>query len=64
MVFTVLYPGVALLAMFVVLVFMVMLKHGPRLCGLQHSLVDNGRRRPGYIDGDDEAAYDHRVSVA
>lgn len=61
MVFTVLYPGVALLAMFVVLVIMVMLKHGPRLCGLQHSLVD---RRQGYVHGDDEAAYDHRISVA
>lgn len=61
MVFTVLYPGVALLAMVVILVIMVMLKHGPRLCGLQHSLV--GQRR-GYVDGTDEGAYDHRISVA
>lgn len=62
MVFTVLYPGVALVAMLVVLVIMVMLKHGPRLCGLQHSLDDRNRR--GYVAGSDEAAYDHRISVA
>lgn len=62
MVFTVLYPGVALVAMFVIVVIMVMLRHGPKLCGLQHSLVERGRQ--GYVQGDDEAAYDHRISVA
>lgn len=63
MVFTVLYPGVALLAMVVILVIMVMLKHGPRLCGLQHSLVGQ-QGRGGYVDGSDGGAYDHRISVA
>lgn len=61
MVFMVLYPAVAFLAMFVVLVIMIILKHGPRLCGLQHSIAD---RRQGYMQGDDDAAYDHRISVA
>lgn len=61
MVFIALYPGVALVAMLVIIVIMVMLRHGPKLCGLQHSLV--GERR-GYVDGSDGAAYDHRISVA
>lgn len=61
MVFTVLYPGIAFLAMFIVLVIMVMLKHGPKLCGLKHSLVDD---RQGYGRAGDGEGYDHRISVA
>lgn len=61
MVFIVLYPAVAFLAMIIVLVIMIMLRHGPRLCGLEHSIAD---RQQGYLHGDDKGAYDHRISVA
>lgn len=58
MVFLALFPGVALLAMFVVLIIMVMLKHGPRLCGLQHHAVSHE-----FTDPEDQA-YEQPVSYA
>lgn len=61
MVFMVLYPAVAFVAMFVVLIIMIILKHGPRLCGLRH---DISQERRGYAEAyDEEAAYDHKISV-
>ncbi|XP_016969422.2 uncharacterized protein LOC108037377 [Drosophila rhopaloa] len=52
-----LYPAVAFLALFIVGVIMVMLRFGPRLCGLRHHALP---------DDDDlrEKTYEHEISYA
>ena len=58
MVFMVLYPGVALVAMFIILIIMVMLRHGPRLCGLRHTVASSEHSHL------EDEAYDQRISYA
>ncbi|XP_035784929.1 uncharacterized protein LOC126578817 [Anopheles aquasalis] len=51
------YPAVAMLAMFIVLVIMLILRFGGRLCGLRHhALPDDQDLR--------DQAYDQKVSYA
>lgn len=53
----ILYPAVAALALFIVGVIIIMLRYGPRLCGLRHhALPDNAEYR--------ERVYDHEISYA
>ncbi|XP_017956581.1 uncharacterized protein LOC108651423 [Drosophila navojoa] len=53
----ILYPAVAALALFVIGVIIVMLRYGPRLCGLRHhALPDNHDMR--------EKTYEHEISYA
>lgn len=53
----ILYPAVAALALFVIGVIIVMLRWGPRLCGLRHhALPDNDDLR--------EKTYEHEISYA
>ncbi|KAH8300802.1 uncharacterized protein wrm2 [Drosophila kikkawai] len=52
-----LYPAVAAVALFIVAVIIVMLRYGPRLCGLRHhALPDNDDLR--------EKTYEHEISYA
>ncbi|XP_037940283.1 uncharacterized protein LOC119673122 [Teleopsis dalmanni] len=50
MAFILLYPAVAVLALFIVGVIIIILRFGPRLCGLRHhALPDNNEwRQRGY----------------
>lgn len=57
MAFIVLYPAVAALALFIVGVIMIMLRFGPRLCGLRHHAIPNDEE---YREG----TYDHEISYA
>ncbi|XP_055686963.1 uncharacterized protein LOC129792177 [Lutzomyia longipalpis] len=57
MVFIALFPGVALLAMFIVLIIMVILRHGERLCQLRHHALPDDREMG-------EMAYEQRISMA
>lgn len=57
MAFIILFPAVAALALFIVGVIIIMLRYGPRLCGLRHhALPDNEEYR--------ERSYDHDISYA
>ncbi|XP_012158024.1 uncharacterized protein LOC101459033 [Ceratitis capitata] len=57
MAFILLYPAVAALALFIVGVIIVILRFGPRLCGLRHhALPDNHEW--------DEKSYEHEISYA
>lgn len=58
MVFIVLYPAVALLAMFIVGVIIIILRFGPVLCGLRHTAL------PDIQEWEDGKTYDQRVSFA
>lgn len=57
MVFIMIYPAVAMLAMFIVLVIMLILKFGDRWCGLRHSAL------PDEKDWE-EKAFEQKVSYA
>ncbi|XP_073838355.1 wurmchen 2 transmembrane micropeptide [Musca autumnalis] len=57
MAFIILYPAVAALALFIVGVIMIMLRFGPRLCGLRHHAL------PDREDWQ-ERAYEHEISYA
>lgn len=55
MAFIILYPAVAALALFIIGVIIIMLRFGPRLCGLRHhALPDNNEWR--------ERAFEHDIS--
>lgn len=57
MAFIILYPAVAALALFIVGVIIIMLRFGPRLCGLRHhALPDNHDWQ--------ERVYEHEISYA
>ncbi|XP_059613017.1 uncharacterized protein LOC132259409 [Phlebotomus argentipes] len=57
MVFIALFPAVAMLAMFIVLIIMVILRHGERICNLRHRAFPDDRELS-------ELAYEQRISVA
>ncbi|XP_075161539.1 wurmchen 2 transmembrane micropeptide [Haematobia irritans] len=57
MVFITLYPAVAALALFIVGVIMIMLRFGPRLCGLRHHALPDREDWQG-------RAYEHEISYA
>jgi hypothetical protein len=56
MAFIVIYPGVAMLAMFIVLVIMVLLRYGPQICKVRHTALPDDKEL-----GEDHA-YEQRVS--
>lgn len=58
MVFLVMYPAVAMLAMFVVGVIIILLKFGPVICGVRHHAL------PDMKEWEDEKAYEQTVSYA
>lgn len=58
MAFLIMYPAVALLAMFIVGVIIVMLRWGPVICGLRHTAL------PDEKDWEEDKAYDHKISYA
>lgn len=57
MAFIILYPAVAALALFIVGVIIIMLRFGPKLCGLRHHALP-------YNEEWRERAYDHEISYA
>lgn len=57
MAFIVLYPAVAALAMFVIGVIMVILRFGPRMCGVRHTALTS------HHEWDDQV-YEQKVSYA
>lgn len=58
MVFLVMYPAVAMLAMFVVGVIIILLRYGPVICGVRHHALPDAK------EWEEEKAYDQRVSYA
>jgi len=58
MVFLVMYPAVAMLAMFIVGVIIILLRYGPVICGVRHHALPDIREWEG------QKAYDQRVSYA
>lgn len=58
MAFIVMYPAVALLAMFIVGVIIVMLRYGPVICGLRHHALPDDK------EWEEDKAYDQKVSYA
>lgn len=57
MVFIALYPAIALLAMFIVLVIMILLRHGPKICKVRHHTLPDEKEW-------EEKTFDHAVSYA
>ncbi|KAL9905517.1 uncharacterized protein LOC119631476 [Glossina fuscipes] len=57
MAFIILYPAVAALALFIIGVIIIMLRFGPKLCGLRHHALP-------YNEEWRERAYDHEISYA
>lgn len=58
MVFLVMYPAVALLAMFIVGIIIILLRFGPVICGVRHHAL------PDIREWEDDKAYDQGVSYA
>lgn len=57
MAFIALYPAVAALALFIIGVIMIILRFGPRLCGLRHEALPDREPWQG-------RAYEHEISYA
>ncbi|XP_053955309.1 uncharacterized protein LOC129241993 [Anastrepha obliqua] len=57
MAFILLYPAVAALALFIVGVIIVILRFGPRLCGLRHHALPDNHEWDG-------KSYEHEISYA
>jgi len=58
MIWWVAFPGTAFVTMFVVGVIIVLLRYGPRICGVRHHAV------PDINEWEEGRAYDQRVSTA
>lgn len=58
MIWLAMFPGVAFLVMFILIVIMVLLRYGPRLFGVRHHTL------PDEQEYDDERAYHHSISQA
>lgn len=63
MVFILMYPAVAGLAMFIVGVIMILLRFGPQICGVRHHALPDRDLRHDHHDWS-EKAYDQQISYA
>lgn len=58
MIWVAIFPGLAFILALIIGVIIVLLKHGPRICGVRHHAIDEDR------EWDEQHAYEQGISYA